>query len=130
MPVKNETTEEVEKIAEAEVPKNPLLKAEEILLENNAHNFYPVINNCLRTYLSVKLNFPEKELNKKKINELLDKYNVGVGTTLMLTSLLENIEINLYAPLSPANQMQEVYEKASEVVSLLDKQVCQLSVNL
>ena len=47
----------------------------------------------------------------------------GVGTTLMLTSLLENIELNLYAPLSPTNQMQEVYEKASEVISLLDKQV-------
>ena len=77
----------------------------------------------MRKYLSAKLNFPEKELNKKKINELLDKHNVGIGTTLMLTSLLENIELNLYAPFSPANQMQQVYEKASEVVSLLDKQV-------
>ena len=49
---------------------------------------------------------------------------MGIGTTLMLTSLLENIELNLYAPASPAKHMQEVYEKASEVVSLLDKQVC------
>lgn len=113
----------VEEVKE-EVPKSPLLQAEEMLCENNATNFYPVINHCLRTYLSVKLNFPERELNKKKINELLDKYNVGVGTTIMLTSLLENIELNLYAPLAPANQMKEVYEKASEVVSLLDKQVC------
>ena len=106
-----------------------MLEAEEILLENNAYRFYPVINSCLRKYLALKLNFPEKELSKKNLNELLDKSNVGVGTTLMLTSLLENIELNLYAPLSPANQMQEVYEKASEVVSLLDKQMGQESVS-
>jgi hypothetical protein len=38
--------------------------------------------------------------------------------------LLEDIEINLYAPVSSESKMQEVYEKASEVVSLLDKQIC------
>ena len=115
--------EKATEIVEAEIPKNPLFEAEEMLLENNSPRFYRVINSCLRKYLAHKLDFPEKELNKKNLNELLDKHNVGIGTTLMLTSLLENIELNLYAPLSPANQMQEVYEKASEVVSLLDKQV-------
>jgi hypothetical protein len=70
------------------------------------------------------LKYPENELSKRKINELLDRCNVGIGTTLMLTSLLEKIELNLYAPASSADHMQEIYEKASEVVSLLDKQVC------
>lgn len=98
-------------------------EAEQMLLENNANKFYYTINNCVIKYLSVKLSYPENELSKKKINELLDRYNVGISTTLMLTSLLENIELNLYAPASSANYMQEVYEKASEVVSLLDKQI-------
>ena len=124
VPVLIKTEDKNVEEVEEEIPKSPLLQAEEMLSENNASNFYPVINHCLRTYLSIKLNFPERELNKKKINELLDKYNVGVGTTIMLTSLLENIELNLYAPFAPANQMKEVYEKASEIVSLLDKQVC------
>jgi hypothetical protein len=43
---------------------------------------------------------------------------------LLVNSLLADIEINLYAPVSSATQMQEVFEKASEVVSLLDKQIC------
>ncbi len=103
--------------------KNPLHEAEEMLLENNANKFYYTINNCLRKYLSVKLKYSENELSKKKIYELLDRSNVGIGTMLMLTSLLEEIELNLYAPASSASHMQEVYEKASEVVSLLDKQV-------
>ena len=108
---------------EVQIPKDHLHEAETMLLENNTNNFYYTLNNGLRNFLSDKLNFPEKELTKKKINELLDKYNVGVSTTLMLLSLLENIEVNLYAPVSSANQMEEVYQKASEVVSLLDKQI-------
>ncbi|MEO6453007.1 MAG: BatD family protein [Ginsengibacter sp.] len=108
---------------EVKIPVNPLHEAEMILAENNANNFYYTLNNCLRSYLSQKLNFPKEELSKKSIYGLLDKSNVGVGTSLMLSSLLEAIEINLYAPHSSANQMQEMYEKASEVVALLDKQM-------
>ncbi len=102
--------------------QHPLHEAKEAL-QNDENNFYRVINNSLRKYLSRKLNYPETELTKKKINELLDKHNAGIGTTLKLTSLLENIELNLYAPLSSSYQMQEMYEEASEVISLLDKQV-------
>jgi hypothetical protein len=122
-PKDDKNSNEEEEIKIPETPTSPLLAAEEILSENNTHNFYPVINNCLRKYLSEKLNFPEKELSKKKINELLDTHNVSIGTTLLVTSLLENIELNLYAPPSPANEMREVYTKASEVISLLERQV-------
>ena len=67
---------------------------------------------------------PTEELTKKRVIEELDKCNVGLGTSLRLSSLMENIELNLYTPPSDANHLKEVYEKASEVVSLLDKQVC------
>jgi hypothetical protein len=128
--VSKSSTEEKNKTQEAsistkeeiEVYQDPLHEAEEALLQNDTGNFYHTINNCLRKYLSGKLKYPEKELTRKKINELLDNHNVGVGTTLILTSLLDKIEMNLYAPLSSANQMQDVYETASEVISLLDKQ--------
>ena len=86
--------------------------------------FYKVLDVSLHKYLSEKLKVPPEELTKKKINEQMDKCNVGVGTTLLVNSLLEDIELNLYAPVSSEKQMQQVYEKASEVVSLLDKQIC------
>ncbi|MBA2249928.1 MAG: protein BatD [Chitinophagaceae bacterium] len=104
------------------IPSNPLIEAERILFENDSSNFYPSLYNALRNYLSVKLDVSPEELNKKKISEQLDKCNVGVGTALILNSLLNEIELNLYAPPSSATHMQAVYEKASEVVSLLDKQ--------
>ncbi len=108
--------------AVTEIPLNPLIETEKSMAENDVANFYPVLSNELRKYLSHKLKVPYQDINKKKINELLDKSNVGVGTTLILTSLLGEIELNLYAPPSSATYMQAVYEKAAEVISLLDKQ--------
>lgn len=112
-----------EQNAEFIIPANPLADAEEKLSEGDTVEFYKVLDVSLHNYLSEKLEVPMQELNKKKINERMDKCNVGVGTTLLVNSLLEDIEISLYAPVTSETQMQEVYEKASEVVSLLDKQI-------
>lgn len=114
----------VKKPAEFIIPENPLAAAENKLAEGDTNRFYKVMDVSFHKYLSEKLKVPAEELTKKKINERMDKYNVGVGTTLLVNSLLEDIEVNLYAPVSSETQMQEVFEKASEVVLLLDKQIC------
>ena len=106
------------------IPTNPLAEAEEKLINNDATEFYKVLDTSLKIYLSKKLQVPAEELTRKKINERMDKCNVSVGTTLLVGSLLNDLEVNLYAPVSSEIEMQELYEKASEVVSLLDKQVC------
>lgn len=107
------------------IPANPLAKAEEKLSEGDTRQFYKTLDISLNKYLSQKLKVPFEELTKKKINERMDKCNVGVGTTLLVNSLLEDIHLNLYAPVFSETEMQKAYDKASEVVSLLDKQVCQ-----
>lgn len=112
------------------ISEDPLNEPRKKLEESDSKLFYNSLDHSLRKYLSEKLEFPEEDLSRKKINELLDKSNVGIGTTLMLNSLLENIEMNLYAPFSSSNQMQEALSKASEVIALLDKQMNQPSVNL
>ena len=114
----------VEEPAEFIIPQNPLADAEDKLLEGDTGSFYKVLDVSFHKYLSEKLKVPAEQLTKKKINERMDKSNVGVGTTLLVNSLLEDIEVNLYAPVASEMQMQQVYEKASEVVSLLDKQIC------
>lgn len=105
------------------IPANPLAEAEEKLSEGDA-GFYKALDVSIHKYLAEKLNVPVEELTKKKINGRMDKCNVSVGTTLLVNSLLEDIELYLYAPAASATQMNEMYEKASEVVSLLDKQIC------
>ena len=42
----------------------------------------------------------------------------------MTNQLLDDIELNLYAKPDKENNLCAVFERASEVVSLLDKQVC------
>ena len=104
------------------IPENPLIKAHAKLAEGNETGFYKVLDASLKNYLAAKLKVPCEELTKKRLAEELDKCNVGLGTSLMLSSLLDEIELNVYAPPTNSNHLQMVYEKASQVVALLDKQ--------
>ncbi len=106
------------------IPENPLTAAHEKLVAQDSAGFYQTLDSSLKKYLAAKFKVPANELSKKRLNEELDKCNVSLGTSLILTSLLDEVELNLYAPPSDAVQLNAVFEKASEVVSLLDKQVC------
>lgn len=106
------------------IPENPLTEAHTKLVSQDSSGFYHALDAGLRKYLSIKFKVPASELSKKRVNEELDKCDVSLNTSLMLTSLMDEIEINLYAPPSNVTHLNAVFEKASEVVSLLDKQVC------
>lgn len=109
---------------EIRIPGNPLAAAHEKMVKQNSSEFYQTLDASLKNYLAAKFNVPLTELSKKRLNEELDKCNVGLGTSLMLTSLLNEVELNLYTPATNIVELKNVFEKASEVVSLLDKQVC------
>jgi len=104
------------------IPESPLEKAHEKLIEENSPAFYRLLDVSLKKYLSAKFKVPPEELSRKRLSEELDNCNVGLGTSIRLNNLLENIELNLYAPPSNVNEMKQAYEKAAEVISLLDKQ--------
>lgn len=106
------------------IPESPLTAVHEKLIAQNSTEFFHTLDIALKKYLSEKLHVPSNELSKKRLNEELDRCNVGLNTSLMLNSLLEEIEINLYTPPSNTYQLNRIFEKASEVISLLDKQVC------
>lgn len=106
------------------IPENPLLAAHEKLIAGDQAQFYHVLDVSLKKYLAAKFKIPAEEITKKRLNEELDRCNVGVGTSLMLNSLQEELEMNLYAKPATANQLKNIFEKAAEVISLLDKQVC------
>ncbi|MDE3185343.1 MAG: protein BatD [Bacteroidota bacterium] len=122
--LKNEAETNAAKKEKFVIPENPLTAAHEKLMTQDSAGFYHTLDASLKKYLATKLKVPANELSKKRLNEELDKCNVSLGTSLMLTSLMDDVELNLYAPPSNVNQLNSVFEKASEVVSLLDKQVC------
>ena len=111
-----------EKTSEFIIPENPLLEVHEKLIDEDSVGFYHTLHYSLKQYLSSKFKIPAEEFSKKRLNEELDKRSVGLGTSHLLNSLLDEVELNLYAPSANSHQLKSIYEKASEVISLLQKQ--------
>ena len=97
-----------------------LFKAKRALGEKDA--FYIAMEKALHNYLKAKLKIETSEFSKEKIAALLAKKKVDSATTEGFMGLLKNCEMARYSPFSEV-QMQEDYDKASEVISAMDKQL-------
>src|SRR5690606_28591298 len=85
-------------------------------------SFYVALEKALHNYLKAKLKIETSEFSKDKIATLLTEKNVDLATQEGFIGLLENCEMARYSPFSDV-QMQQDYNKASEVISQLDKQI-------
>ena len=88
----------------------------------NKEAFYIALEKALHNYLKAKLKIETSEFSKDKIASLLNEKNVDENTTNGFIALLQNCEMARYSPFSEV-QMQHDYDKASEVISQLDKQL-------
>jgi len=84
--------------------------------------FYIGLEKALHNYLKAKLKIETSEFSKDKIADLLAEKKADETTTNGFISLLKNCEMARYSPFSNV-QMQQDYDKASEVISYLDKQL-------
>ena len=84
--------------------------------------FYVALEKGLHNYLKAKLNIETTEFSKEKITEILSSKNVENDDIHGFITLLTSCEMARYSPFSNV-QMQNDYEKASEVISKLDKQL-------
>jgi hypothetical protein len=103
-----------------EIPGDPLAPAAEQLQKGTTAGFYTMLNSCLKNYLSVKLAIPPAELNKKTLADALDKKGTANSISLAITSLLDDIEWQLYTPFAEAGKMEEYYQRAVEVTASLN----------
>ena len=85
-------------------------------------SFYVALEKALHNYLKAKLKIETSEFSKDKIASLLSEKNVDETTSEGFVGLLKNCEMARYSPFSDV-QMQQDYNKASEVISQLDKQI-------
>ncbi len=84
--------------------------------------FYVALEKALHNYLKAKLKIETSEFSKDKIATILIEKEVDEATKEGFISLLKNCEMARYSPFSDV-QMQQDYDKASEVISYLDKQL-------
>ncbi|WP_108422441.1 BatD family protein [Flagellimonas amoyensis] len=88
----------------------------------NKEAFYVALEKGLHNYLKAKLKIETSEFSKEKITEILTNKGVAVEDINAFIELLKNCEMARYSPFSNV-QMQNDYDKASEVISKLDKQL-------
>ncbi|WP_339707732.1 BatD family protein [uncultured Kriegella sp.] len=88
----------------------------------NKEAFYIALEKALHNYLKAKLKIETSEFSKDKIATLLTERKVDVATKDGFIALLQNCEMARYSPFSEV-QMQQDYDKASEVISQMDKQL-------
>ncbi len=88
----------------------------------NKEAFYVALEKGLHNYLKAKLKIETSEFSKEKITIILTDKNVSSDDIDGFISLLKNCEMARYSPFSDV-QMQNDYEKASDIISKLDKQL-------
>ncbi|PCE62909.1 BatD family protein [Sediminicola luteus] len=84
--------------------------------------FYDALHRALHNYLKAKLKIETTEFSKDKITDLLNEKEVSENHITAFISLLQNCEMARYSPFSDV-QMHQDYDKASDVISQMDKQL-------
>ncbi len=90
------------------------------MIRQDSAGFYEALNNELRKFLADKLQVPYTSINSKTIAAEADKHGVNLHTSLQIQQLLEDIEWQLYTPFAAEDKMQDLYNKAAEIVQALD----------
>ena len=109
---------EEEKVIEEIIPVNPLQQSEQALLQNDARQFYEMIDKELHVFLAQKLKLPAESISKKTIADGLDKAGVGTSDSIAIQKLLDDIGMQLYSPFTDENKMQDYYVGAVGVVNI------------
>ncbi len=103
--------------------KKRLVKAAQLMQQQEQRAFYDETIKALWGYLSDKLHIPNNQLSKDTIQQVLEKHAVSAITISSFLSLLDTCEIALYAPAGSQGSMQETYDKASAMISSLENEL-------
>ncbi|GAA4110547.1 BatD family protein [Aquimarina addita] len=88
----------------------------------NQIEFYIAMERALHNYLKAKLHIQTSDMSKDRIQRLLKERDVDDTVSIEFIALLESCEFARYTP-SSSSAMQQDYDKASRVISSMDKQL-------
>ncbi|MBL7471897.1 BatD family protein [Robertkochia sediminum] len=87
---------------------------------NDSNRFYEALERALHNYLKAKLKLETADLSKEKISALLKENGANEDDIVGFERLMSSCELARYTPVT-ADGMKVDYEKAAEVISVLDK---------
>jgi hypothetical protein len=105
------------------IAKSNLKKAKEHLEKQDKDMFYIEISKGLWGYLANKFNIPLSELSTETVGDRLKKRNVSEETVNEFIAVLNDCEFARFAPGDSSRIMNEIYEKAIEVISKIEREL-------
>ena len=99
---------------------NPLLEAANSIDDPNSAKFYLALNTGLKNYLAHWLGIHAAILDKKSIISQMDNRGVSNNSSLQLLQLMDELEWQLYTPFSATDNRQAFYDRAEDMISLLE----------
>jgi hypothetical protein len=100
--------------------KKYLSSAKKALGEKEA--FYNALERALHNYLKAKLHIVTAEFSKARITSLLQEKKIDDAVVKGFVGMLQDCEAARYAPTTSV-RMQEDFDKASQLISKMDKQL-------
>jgi hypothetical protein len=85
--------------------------------------FYESVTRAFWGYLSDKLTIPASELSREKASEELSKHAVSTGIIERFVQILDTCEYARFAPGGGSAKMKELYDEATEVMSVMEKEI-------
>jgi hypothetical protein len=85
--------------------------------------FYESVTRAFWGYLSDKLTIPVSELSREKASDELAKHVVSAGIIERFVQILDTCEYARYAPGGSSAKMKELFEEATEVMSVMEKEI-------
>lgn len=105
------------------VARKHLLIAASFLKKAESEAFYDSILKAMWGYLSDKLSIPVADLKRETAIEGLQSRNVEPQLTEDFLQILDQCEFVRFAPAGGNVEMQEMYNRAEDVISRLEKQI-------
>lgn len=105
----------------SKIAKKMLSGAGEHLNSKDGSKFYEAVIQAMYKYLAYSLTLEQSELNKEIIKERLITKGASEQKIKELMDLLSDCEMAQYAPNISGSNKQDIYNKASELISDLEK---------
>jgi hypothetical protein len=104
--------------------KKYLKKALKLLKLENSIDFYNAISRAILEYIANKTNVSPEGLTSAIISEMLLKRNISQENIIEVNRVVEECDMVKFAPSQVTeSMMKEIYEKSSEIINKLDKEL-------
>ena len=100
-----------------------LKEASQHLHAGSNEKFYESVTRAFWGYLSDKLTIPASELSREKASDELSRHEVTAGIIERFVQILDTCEFARFAPGGGSEKMKELFDEATEVMSVMEKEI-------